>query len=156
FRRVSTSTFAQLNDGRDALAAQSAQGEAGRTALERFSDQVDAAIRRLFDAGPRPSSAVAVFALGGYGRRQLCLHSDIDVLVLFGGPIGAADEQFLRALLHPLWDQGLDVSHQIRDLDDLARIDRHNLTFLPALADARPIVGARELGDRVADFLERS
>ena len=32
-------------------------------------------------------------ALGGYGRRTLCLHSDIDLLIVFDGPIGAAEER---------------------------------------------------------------
>jgi len=151
---VPASAFARLDAARKELSAQAARGEAGRIALERFSGRVDELIQQLFEDAPRSSSAVAVFALGGYGRRHLCLHSDVDVLVLFGGPIGGTDEQFLRGLLHPLWDQGLDVSHQIRELDDFARLDTSNPTFLPALGDARPVAGSSALFDRVAAFLD--
>jgi len=94
-----------------------------------------------------------MFALGGYGRRQLWLHSDVDVLVLFGGTIGAEEEQFLRRLLHPLWDQGVDVSQQVREVDELAELDAANPTFLLALADARALVGSPALFERVAAFL---
>src|SRR6185295_19427600 len=73
----------------------------------------------------------------------------VDVLVLFGGAIGGEEEQFLRRLLHPLWDQSIDVSHQIRDLDDLAALDSANPTFLIALADARPLAGSPALFERV-------
>src|SRR5437867_12341575 len=103
----------RLDAARQELSAQAARGDAGRVALERFSDRVDALVRQLAADAPLPASPVGVFAMGGYGRRQLCLHSDIDLLVLFAGSIAPADEQFLRGLLHPLWDQGLDVSHQV-------------------------------------------
>ena len=152
--RVLTSAFARLDAARLELSAHAARGEAGRIALERFSGCIDGLIQQLFDDVPRPSSAVAVFAVGGYGRRHVCLHSDVDVLVVFGGPIGATDEQFLRGFLHPLWDHGLDVSHQIRELDDFARLDTSNPTFLPALVDARPVAGSPGLLGLVAAFAD--
>jgi [protein-PII] uridylyltransferase len=147
------SGFVQLDLARQELSAQAGRGEAGRSALERFSGGVDALVQQLFADAPRPAADVAVFALGGYGRRHLCLHSDVDVLVLFGGPIAETEEQFLRGILHPLWDQGLDVGHQIRELSDFVRLDTTNPTFLLALVDARPIVGSPALGARVAEFL---
>ena len=45
-------------------------------------------IQQLFAEASRAAQPVGVFALGGYGRRQLCLHSDIDLLILFAGPLG--------------------------------------------------------------------
>jgi len=86
-----------------------------------------------------------VVALGGYGRRQLCLYSDIDVLVLFPGTIGSAEEGVLRGLLHPLWDLGVVVGHQVRELREFAALETDNPEFLLALLDARPVAGAREL-----------
>src|SRR5688572_9916562 len=97
-----------LGVARAELMADVRRGAGGRGALERYSDRVDAMLRQLFTDAAPPEN-VAILALGGYGRRHLCLHSDIDLLVLFGGSIGAAEERFLRAFLHPLWDIGVEI-----------------------------------------------
>jgi [protein-PII] uridylyltransferase len=92
-----------------------------------------------------------VFALGGYGRRELCLYSDIDLLVLFAGPIGAPEERFLHAFLNPLWDIGLTVGHQVREVGDGARLEGDSPEFLLALTDARPVAGDATLLDRFTE-----
>src|SRR5688572_22502472 len=139
---------ATFNAARLELKADVQRGAGGRAALERYSDRVDALIRHLFAEADGASVQVAILALGGYGRRHLCVHSDIDLLVLFGGPIGAAEERFLRAFLHPLWDLGVVIGHQVRELDDFTRIETDNPEFLLALIDARPVAGVRPLFDR--------
>src|SRR5687767_14539859 len=136
-----------LAAARAELTADVRRGAGGRGALERYSDRVDAMLRQLFADGAPPEQ-VAVLALGGYGRRHLCLHSDIDLLVLFGGHIGAAEERFLRAFLNPLWDLGVVVGHQVREIDDFTTLEADNPEFLLALLDARPVAGARPLFDR--------
>src|SRR4030095_932762 len=105
-------------------------------------------LRQLFaDAGGQALELV-VLALGGYGRRHLCLHSDIDLLILFGGRIGTSQEEFLRAFLNPLWDLGVVVGHQVRELDEFSTLEADNPEFLLALLDARPVAGMRLLFDR--------
>ena len=136
-----------LAGARAELTADVRRGAGGRGALERYSDRVDAMLRQLY-ADAAPPDSVVILALGGYGRRHLCLHSDIDLLVLFGGRIAAAEEQFLRAFLHPLWDIGVVVGHQVRELDDFRQLEADNPEFLLALLDARPVAGARVLFDR--------
>ena len=136
-----------LASARAEVTADVRRGAGGRGALERYSDRVDAMLRQLFIDG-EPPYIVAVVALGGYGRRHLCLHSDIDLLVLFGERIGQAEERFLRAFLHPLWDIGVVVGHQVRELDDFRELEADNPEFLLALLDARPVAGTRSLFDR--------
>ena len=136
-----------LAAARAELTADVRRGAGGRGALERYSDRVDAMLRQLFADGA-PPEGVVILALGGYGRRHLCLHSDIDLLVLFGGRIGAAEERFLRAFLHPLWDIGVVVGHQVREIDDFRTLEADNPEFLLALLDARPVAGTRALFDR--------
>ena len=102
---------------------------------------------------PRP---FAVCALGGYGRRALCLHSDIDLLVVFDGEIGPAEERLVKALLHPLWDLQLTVGHQIREVDDLDLLDHDNPTLMLALLDARLLAGDAQVFRRVRHHLPRA
>src|SRR5687767_2222109 len=145
---------AAFDAARAELKADVLRGAGGRGALERYSDRVDALLRSLFtEAGPTDN--VAVLALGGYGRRHLCLHSDIDLLVLFGGRIGPSEERFLRGFLHPLWDLGVVVGHQVRELDEFADLETDNPEFLLALLDARLVAGAVPLYERLGAMFHR-
>src|SRR5438552_1336379 len=143
-------TAAGVEAAREALCAAAARGHGGRGALQRFSDCVDHLLQRLFGEAPDSSGASLIVALGGYGRRQLCLHSDVDVLLLFDGPIGPAEERRVRSVLHPLWDLRFAVGHQIRQIDDFVELEIDNPEFLLALLDARAVAGDATLLDRIA------
>ena len=93
---------AALDAAREELRDDTARGAGGRAALERHADRVDGVLGQLFADAGAPDRPVAIIALGGYGRRHLSLHSDIDLLVLFGGRIGRSGERFLREFLHGL------------------------------------------------------
>ena len=138
-----------VETARDEFATAAGRGEGGRAALRRFSDCADDLLRRLLDDAPDARSSL-ILALGGYGRRQLSLHSDIDILILFDGSIGAAEEGRVRAVLHPLWDLRFGVGHQIRQMDDFGELEIDNPEFLLALLDARAVAGDSSLLDRIA------
>ena len=145
---------ARLEAARRELVAATERGEGGRQALKQYSHRMDAMVQQLFaEAGPL-SQTTCIFALGGYGRRELCLHSDIDLLVLFSGPLGAEDERFLHAFLNPLWDLGLTVGHHVREVDDGATVAEDNPEFLLALTDARAVAGDATLLDRFIEPTE--
>jgi [protein-PII] uridylyltransferase len=147
---------ARLAAAREALSAATLRGDAGREALAAYAGAVDTLVAELFTDALGGTPQAVVLALGGYGRRHLCLHSDVDLLVLFGGPLSASHEGALGELLHPLWDLGLAVGHQVRELNDFARIEADNPEFLLALVDARPIAGDRDLFDRLMARVHRA
>ena len=138
-----------LDQARHAIGQEILQGRSAIAALDRYTEYIDAELRELHAAADPPPGAVALIALGGYGRRHLCPGSDIDLLVLFDGTLGAREEQYLRRLLHPLWDAGLVVGHQVRELRDLAQLDMDHPEFLLALCDARPVAGEPALHTRL-------
>jgi len=147
-RDVRAVRAARLESARRELAEATARGEGGRLAHRHYSQRMDAFVQELFAAAGSVTSSVGIFALGGYGRQELCLHSDIDLLVLFAAPLEAGDEKFVHALLTPLWDFGLTVGHHVREIGDGTALDRDNAEFLLALTDARSIVGDATLLDR--------
>jgi len=142
-----------LDEARRELSEEILRGDGGRRALARYSERLDGLIAQLVAAAPETAVPVALIGIGGYGRRQLCLHSDIDLLILFGGPIGDAEERVLRAVLHPLWDLGLVVGQQVREIGEFASLEVDNPEFLMALVDARLVAGNPALFARVQDAI---
>ena len=146
-----------LQAARDELAADTLLARGGLQSLARYSDHVDGLIRQIYRAARAHTDAPAtVVALGGYGRRQLCMHSDIDLLFVFGSSIGAPEERFLRSMLHPLWDLRLDVGHHVRELADLAQPDTDNPEFLVALLEARYLDGDAALFEQLRTLCQGS
>src|SRR5688572_7689467 len=80
---VAATLRASLDAARDELRADTERRAGGRAALERHASRVDQLLANLYAEAGGTERPVAIVALGGYGRRHLALHSDIDLLVLF-------------------------------------------------------------------------
>src|SRR5687768_712105 len=137
---------AALATTRRQFALEAKQGRGGREAQARYAAHMDGLVEQLVE-GARSLTArpFVVCALGGYGRRTLCLHSDIDLMILFEESIGREEERFVNAVLQPLWDLQLVVGHQVRELADFNDIDTGNTEFQLAVLDARPLAGDQRL-----------
>ena len=145
---------AGLDQARRAARHDILAGESAVSALERYTAYADRELERLAAMPEAPATPVALIALGGYGRRHLCPYSDLDLLVLFGGSIGEPEERFLRQLLHPLWDAGYVVGHQIREAGEFAELEVDNPEFLMALLDARLVAGEASLYRQLLDSFQ--
>jgi [protein-PII] uridylyltransferase len=148
---------ASLDEARRELVDATERGEGGRAALARHAECIDGVIRELVDAAHAHTRApLAVCAIGGYGRKSQFLHSDIDLLIVFGAPIGRPEERFVKALLHPLWDLRFQVGHHVREIADFDHLDTTNPEYLLALMDFRPLAGDGELIDRLQGVMRSS
>ncbi|MEW6441017.1 MAG: [protein-PII] uridylyltransferase [bacterium] len=87
----------------------------------------------------------AFLALGGYGRREQCLASDVDVLLLFDRKIPEGSAQLVQEIFYPLWDAGIEVSYAVRTFKECARLASRDFEALTALADARFLCGISSL-----------
>jgi [protein-PII] uridylyltransferase len=106
---------------------------------ERLSDVMDAAVVPLSLENTQ-SDEMAVVALGGYGRRQLCVHSDIDLMLLVPQPIPKAPPVF-RAM----WDAGLAVGHAVRTPAEAAQAASERIDTACSMLDARLVGGSEAL-----------
>ena len=108
-------------------------------AITRLTDRViDSAYTKA--VAPANGNQIAVLATGGFARRELHPHSDIDIIILFEKPLEAEDEEFLKRFLHPLWDLGLSLGHHVLQLKDYD-FDPRNLELATALLDLRLLAG---------------
>jgi [protein-PII] uridylyltransferase len=114
---------------------------------------VQAAAELLFPAAP---GGVAILAVGGYGRRQLFPHSDVDLLLLFESErLAVANKEAISAFLQRLWDSRMRVSHSVRTPAECIEVHDRNAELNISLLDQRYLTGDRALYGRLAEKLPR-
>jgi len=115
--------------------------------LKQHAQILDDYFRQAFESsmvGPRmdiSKNPYAIVALGGYGREEQCIHSDVDLLFLFKKKVPAAAEGLIREMVYPLWDIGLDVGYATRSLKECIALASKDFEILTPILDARFICG---------------
>jgi [protein-PII] uridylyltransferase len=144
-----------LADARREYVAAAKEARAGLDTQNRFAARIDTLVQQLAEnARDHARTSFCVAAMGGYGRRALCLHSDIDLLILFEDPLSAGDERFLSAFLQPLWDLGMTVGHHVREFSEFNQLETSNPEFLLSLLDARLVAGDARLFQRLESWMQ--
>ncbi|WP_166405248.1 [protein-PII] uridylyltransferase [Desulfonema ishimotonii] len=98
--------------------------------------------------GPRmgiSKNPYVIIALGGYGRQEQCIHSDVDILFLFKKEIPERAEALIREIIFPLWDIGMDIGHATRSLKECVGLAGKDFEVLMSVLDARFICGMSPL-----------
>lgn len=120
---------------------------------EAWTGELDQALADLHAAyGQR--DRVAVVATGGYGRREVCPGSDVDLLLLHEGLEQPALEVAVRDLVYPLWDAGLKVGYAVRSRRQ-AVVVASDVDVVTTMLDARWVAGSRPLVTTTRDELVR-
>ena len=98
----------------------------------------------------------AIIALGGYGRKEQCVHSDVDLLFLFENTVPDTAEALIQEMVYPLWDVGLDVGHATRSVEECAEISRTDIETFTAHLDARFVCGMSPLYTQLMNHLREN
>ena len=140
--------MSQLVEERQSIARRSDLKGSERRAL--LSDATDSWLRGLLtDAIAQHGADPAQFALlavGGYGRREMSLGSDIDV-VLVHEPSALRVEDVASSLWYPIWDSKIALDHSVRTIAQARTLARDDFKVVLGLIDARVVAGSTELGE---------
>uniref|UniRef100_A0A7C4RSH8 Bifunctional uridylyltransferase/uridylyl-removing enzyme n=1 Tax=Desulfatirhabdium butyrativorans TaxID=340467 RepID=A0A7C4RSH8_9BACT len=126
--------------------------------IRLLSDMLDAYFCEVYEksiVGPTmriERNPYALVALGGYGRREECVQSDVDLLFLFDRNVPENGEALIREIIYPLWDIGVTVGHATRSIDESLELAATDLDTFTAMLDSRLICGMSPL---FSTFMER-
>lgn len=128
-------------------------------AAQYFAERV-AAVDATIDAAAREfltpvfGDAIAVLAVGGYGRRELFPHSDIDLLLLVDhADTAQRGKEAIGFFLRALWDARLAPSHSVHSIAECCQLDAANVELTISLLTQRFLVGSESLYDGLTDKL---
>ncbi len=101
-------------------------------------------LRRMFGnyLPMRSNIPIALIALGSYGREQLCVHSDIDLMIVYENVSGYNSSAIIEKFLYLAWDSGLKLGHRVHESSDLLKASREDITIKTALMESRLIIGS--------------
>lgn len=104
-----------------------------------------ASIREAFGLfmPPKNSIPVSLVALGSYGREQLCIYSDIDIMIVYEEIEGFNTKLIIEKILYILWDTGLKIGHRVHTVNELFEVSKTDITIKTALLESRFIDGSK-------------
>ncbi len=123
------------------LAAAFDAGAGAEDLLLRRCRVVDQVVKSAWRQVAGEPPGLSLLATGGYGRRELYPHSDIDLLVVGEPADQDAAQQAIQAFLAALWDIGLQPGHASRSVRQCAEEAAGDLTIATSLLDARLLIG---------------
>src|SRR5687767_1846506 len=137
-------------------------GSSGRMICEGRAAMMDMLIRHLWIAAKSTLSkqaqqefpALALVALGGYGRAELNPQSDIDIMFLHAGQVVAIStplpwlSKVIDGSLYPLWDLGFKVGHSVRTISECVHVANQDMQAKTSFLEARLVTGDEKLFEK--------
>ncbi|MGK2227967.1 [protein-PII] uridylyltransferase, partial [Devosia sp.] len=144
-------TLAQARKQAEAELIASGKGVRCAQNLSNAQDEIITAVhmfatRRVYPVdNPSGAEAIALSAVGGYGRGTLAPGSDIDLLFILPYKQTPWGEQVTEYILYMLWDLGQKVGHAVRSVDECIRMASADMTVRTATLEARFVAGDKDL-----------
>lgn len=150
--------FLKLEEHRLFLAHKA--GENGRLFARKRADLINVVLRHIWETaiatvGKAQSEklqeeSLALVAVGGFGRGELCPFSDVDLLFLYDKPSrnsqsGRVMKNVIEEILYVLWDVGFKVGHASRTVEEAIEQGNADMQTKTSLLEARLVVGPERM-----------
>jgi len=133
----------------------------GKQCVEKYTLMIDTIIKKIYHTvlnNPAETvrkspphlqdkyrTAFAILALGGYGRKELNIYSDVDLMFLYKDTISSTDENIIKEILYKLWDLKLDLGYSIRSIDQCLKDAENDMHLLTSIIENRYLIGSRDV-----------
>jgi [protein-PII] uridylyltransferase len=115
-----------------------------------YAEAADEWLTGLFEqATGGDTRGMALVAVGGYGRAELCPFSDLDVILIHRGRknISATADK----IWYPVWDEGISLDHSVRRPSEVLELAAEDLRVALGVLDARVICGDAKVAEPVTE-----
>lgn len=139
-------------------------GSTGIQVAAAISEATEAFIKRVFDhtvdhlseqERAFVSKNIALVAVGGTGRGELCPYSDVDLLFLIRPVAKQAAGDCSSQVVRDCWDAGLRLGHAVRGVADTLSLARQEIDVATALVEARLLWGDLALFEQLVGEFQR-
>jgi [protein-PII] uridylyltransferase len=101
----------------------------------------------LKEATLNKTRGYALVAVGGYGRRELCPGSDLDVVLVHRARRDV--RRVAKKIWYEIWDIGVHLDHSVRTRREAMSVARSDLKAILGMQDGRVIAGDRSVAERL-------
>ncbi len=91
------------------------------------------------------SIPITLIALGSYGREQLCVYSDIDIMLLYEDVSGFNITPIIEEFMTLAWDSGLKLGHRVHEIKTIENAVKTDITIKTSILESRLIYGSKHL-----------
>ncbi|PLY06469.1 MAG: protein-PII uridylyltransferase [Arcobacter sp.] len=91
------------------------------------------------------SIPITLIALGSYGREQLCIHSDVDLMILYEDILGYNLKPLIEDFITLAWDCGLKLGSRVHELQEIEKGVKEDITIKSSILESRMIYGSKYL-----------
>ena len=144
---TTTARRLRLTAGIDALGDRYWKNSAVEDLMQDLTALIDELVLEAWQQHLGDQANVALYAVGGFGRREMHPGSDIDLLVLAARPEKVREpiENFLR----DVFDLNVEVGHSVRNIKSCLQQARDDITVATALLERRFLAGDIQLNDKL-------
>ncbi len=137
----------------------------GKGFLLKHTRKIDSIIQMVYKVAMRSmfgtympmksTLPITLLALGSYGREQLCVYSDIDLMIVYKEVPGYNTKEMIEKILYILWDAGLKLGHRVHEVGEIFDVSKTDITIKTSMIESRFIDGSKQLWDQTQNELYR-
>jgi len=99
------------------------------------------------------SVPITVIALGSYGREELCIYSDIDIMILYDEVSGFNIKPIIEEFMILAWDSGLKLGSRVHEINEIQSGVNEDITIKTSILESRLIYGSKHLWFKFLNIL---
>ena len=118
--------------------------------LKKHSNKIEIDIKNKFKKLELDKN-FAIYANGGFGRKEMFPSSDIDLSIVELNKI--QDYGNLEKFISFMWDRGYKVGHSVRSINDIKKISKNDLKEFTSYLTRRAIISNQNIDNKITKAL---